>query len=238
MKKQRGIFEKSPGSGVWWVRFVDGGGQYRREKVGAYSLAVKLLAKRRGEAVQGKKLPETLRLRFVSFSELADDAIAYIKHRYARPADDVARMKLLKVHFSGCADGVTAGEIARTLDALTLERRWSASSRNHHHNLLSLCYRLGLLHGKVKESPLRGLRRVPENNSRVRFLTADEEKKLREAIRSKPESAEHEPEVDLAMHTGLRRSSMYLALTWERVIWWHVPSRSRPRKTVIQSHFR
>jgi len=41
--------------------------------------------------------------------------------------------------------------------------------------------------------------------------------KLREAIRSKPEWAEHESELDLAMHTGLRRNSMYFHLTWENV---------------------
>jgi integrase len=91
------------------------------------------------------------------------------------------------------------------------------STRNHHHNLLSLAYRLGILHRKVKESPLRGLRRERENNSRVRFLTSDEEKKLRVAMRSKPEWAEHEPEFDLALHTGLRRGSMYLGLVWENI---------------------
>jgi hypothetical protein len=139
MKRQRGVFEKVPGSGAWWIRFVDGSGRYRREEVGAYSLAVKLLSKRRGEALQGKKLPETLRRKVVSFSDLADDAISYIKARYARPADDVARMEVLKPHFLGCADSITAGQIECTLDALTLGRRWSASSRNHHHNLLSLC---------------------------------------------------------------------------------------------------
>lgn len=61
------------------------------------------------------------------------------------------------------------------------------------------------------------MERQKENNNRVRYLSEDEEKKLREAIRSKPEWAEHEPEVDLALHTGLRRSSMYIGLTWENV---------------------
>jgi integrase len=60
-------------------------------------------------------------------------------------------------------------------------------------------------------------REEKENNNRGRFLLADEEKKLREAIRSKPEWAEHEPELDLALHTGLRRRSMYRHLLWENV---------------------
>jgi integrase len=44
-----------------------------------------------------------------------------------------------------------------------------------------------------------------------------EEKKLRDAIRSRSEWAEHEVEFDFALHTGLRRSSMYVDLVWENV---------------------
>jgi integrase len=215
-KRTRGIFEKIPGSDIWWIRFVDSEGKYRREKIGSYSAAVKLYRKRKVEADEGMKLPPTRR-RSVPFSVLAEDAIAYIKQKYARPADDVARLELLKTHLTGRADSVTAGEVVNVLDSLTTEKKWSPSTRNHHHNLISLAYRLGILHGKVKDSPVRGLRRAKENNSRVRFLTPNEEKKLRLAIRSKPEWAEHEAEVDLALHTGLRRSSMYLHLLWENV---------------------
>jgi hypothetical protein len=93
-KPDRGIFEKTFGSGVWWIRYVDAQGRYRREKAGTWSSADKLLTKRKGEALEGKKLPE-LRKRTIAFAELADDAVKYVEGRYARPADDVARMKLL-----------------------------------------------------------------------------------------------------------------------------------------------
>src|ERR1700730_17556931 len=49
------------------------------------------------------KLPETLRRKFVSFSDVADDAISYIKARYARPSTDVERMNVLKTRFPGSA---------------------------------------------------------------------------------------------------------------------------------------
>jgi integrase len=213
----RGIFEKVLGSGVWWIRYVDALGRYRREKAGTWGTADKLLARRRTEALDDKKLPE-LRKRTILFSELADDAIKYIEGRYARPADDVARMKLLKDRLPNrAADSLTVGEIHSLLEALGAERKWSSSSRNHHHNLLSLAYRLGILHKKAKESPLRGLRRKTENNGRVRFLTGKEEEILRLTIRSRPERAKHEAELDLALHTGLRRGSMYLGLTWENI---------------------
>jgi hypothetical protein len=37
------------------------------------------------------------------------------------------------------------------------------------------------------------------------------------AQEDEPEWAEHEPEFDLVFHSGLRRGSMYLDLTWENV---------------------
>src|SRR4029077_6524494 len=78
-KKQRGVFEKLPGSGVWWVRFADSSGRIRREKVGSKSAAIKLYQKRKTQVLEGKKLPENLRRKAVLFSELAADALQYSK---------------------------------------------------------------------------------------------------------------------------------------------------------------
>jgi hypothetical protein len=46
-KAIRGIFEKVPGSKVWWVRYADANGKIRREKVGNKGVATKLYQKRR-----------------------------------------------------------------------------------------------------------------------------------------------------------------------------------------------
>ena len=59
--KQRGIFEKVPGSGIWWVRYVDAAGRLRREKAGTKSAAIMLYRKRKQQALEGRKLPEKLR---------------------------------------------------------------------------------------------------------------------------------------------------------------------------------
>jgi hypothetical protein len=58
---QRGIYEKSPGSGVCWIRYVDAQGRLRREKAGTKSAAILLYRKRKQEALEGRKLPEKLR---------------------------------------------------------------------------------------------------------------------------------------------------------------------------------
>jgi integrase len=212
----RGVFEKHPGSGMWWIRYVSSDGVYRREKAGTLSQAKNLLTLRRADALRGKKL-KGLRQRTVSFAELADDAIEYVKGKYSRPADDVARLELLKEHFAGAADAITPSKIKRVLNALAAEKHWSASSTNHHHNLISVAFRVGIENEKVEQNPARAVRRQKEDTGHVRFLTPDEEKKLRDSIRSKPEWAEHEVELDLALSTGLRRSAMYVGLTWENV---------------------
>jgi integrase len=94
---------------------------------------------------------------------------------------------------------------------------WTACTRNHYHNLVSLAFRLGIENEIVETNPARAVRREKQDNNRVRFLTPEEEKKLRTAVRGNPTWAPHEPELDLGIATGLRRSSMYLNLVWENV---------------------
>jgi hypothetical protein len=60
--KPRGVFEKVPGSGVWWIRYLDQFGKKRREKAGSKSVAIKLYGKRKQQVLEGKKLPELFRM--------------------------------------------------------------------------------------------------------------------------------------------------------------------------------
>ncbi len=57
----RGIYEKVPRSGIWWIRYVDARARLRREKAGTKSAAILLYRKRKQEALEGRKLPEKLR---------------------------------------------------------------------------------------------------------------------------------------------------------------------------------
>ena len=77
--KQRGVFEKERGSGVWWIRYFDQFGKKRREKAGSKSVAIKLYGKRKQQVLEGKKLPEAFRQPSVNFNQLLDDAVAYSK---------------------------------------------------------------------------------------------------------------------------------------------------------------
>lgn len=81
-RRERGISERVKGLGVWWIRYPDANGKERREKAGTKGMAIKLYQKRKTEAMQGKKLPETIRRRPVLVSELLLNAAKYIRARY------------------------------------------------------------------------------------------------------------------------------------------------------------
>jgi hypothetical protein len=70
--KVRGVWERIPGSGVWWIRYRDADGKLRREKVGRKSDAIDLFRKRTEERRKGIKLPENLRAVGVRFGTLCD----------------------------------------------------------------------------------------------------------------------------------------------------------------------
>jgi integrase len=211
MKKQRGIFEKIPGSGESWIRYADASGRIRREKVGCLEAAEARLKIRREEAKIGILPLLTRQRRSVLFKKIADDALAYADDHKRSAKDDHSRMKKLKEWFGEWpADSITAKEIE---DHFELEK-WEPGTWNRYRALLSLTYRLAIRAGEVKENPARQVRHRTESNGRVRFLLPKEEVKLRKVIREK--FLEREPELDLALHTGLRLSEQYGA-RWDDV---------------------
>ena len=80
--KDRGLFERPPGSGIWWVRYFDHHGREHREKIGAKGLARRVYEKRKTEIREGRffapKRPET-----VSFESIMSDSIEIQRSRPA-----------------------------------------------------------------------------------------------------------------------------------------------------------
>jgi len=212
-KKARGIYEKVRGTGIWWVRYADANGKIRREKTGNKSAAIKLYHKRKTEVLEGKKLPEKLRARKVSFAELAKDALEYSKAHKRSYRDDEVRMARLREWLGQRpAESVSPQEIERWLLAKAEDLK--PATLNRYRALLSLVYRLAMQNGKVQSNPARLVRQRKEENGRIRFLSTEEELALRAAIRK--DYLNREAELDLALNTGLRRSEQF-GLTWDGV---------------------
>jgi integrase len=213
--KVKGIFERVPGSGVWWVRYADRAGKIHRETAGTREAAGRLYRKRKTEALQGKKLPELLRNRAVTFSDLAALAREHSesKGKHCPRWQRVIRQQLAQLEKwwgSRVADSLTPSEIESKLS----EHTKAPATFNRYKATVSLAYKVGIADGKVPVNPARNVRQRTENNARLRFLSDEEEKKLRAVIRERCPA--HEPEFDLGLYTGMRRSEQY-GLLWRNV---------------------
>jgi site-specific recombinase XerD len=212
-RNARGVFEKFPGSDIWWIRYADAQGRFRREKAGTKGMAIDLYRKRKTEALAGKKLPEKLRRATVTFAEIAKDALAFSEVHKASTSYrcDAGRMEVVLGWFREYpVESITAQDIERRFQ----KQEWSPATCNRYRALLSLTYRLAIRNGKVKENPARLVPHRLEDNARIRFLSTKEETDLRKAIEIK--CPEHLPEFALALNTGLRLSEQY-GLLWENV---------------------
>lgn len=82
--------------------------------------------------------------------------------------------------------------------------KWVPSIFNHYRSLMSLSYRLGIQNRKVTSNPARPVMHRREDNKRVRFLTAEKERKLWKVIQRK--WSYHLPEFELALNTASGRA--------------------------------
>jgi site-specific recombinase XerD len=215
MTTTRGVYEKVPGSGIWWIRYADSRGNIRREKVGGQSDATTLVAKRRTEALLKNKLPEKFRAKAVTFSDLCADALE--RSTAANSSKSVYELNLkiadLKEKFGGMkAEDITKQDIVRWLEAEAKKRGWKASSRNRWQAAISLIFRVGIDNEKITTNPATGITRKTENNAAVRFLTVDEEQKLRAAITDPLQLAA----LEISIYTGMRQSEQF-GLRWSQV---------------------
>lgn len=217
MAARRGIFERIKGSGIWWIRWTDADGRKRREKAGTRGNAEKLLAKRHMQKLERAKLPENLRARAVTFRELCEDALVHSRAENTEKQTYELELRinqLLPAFGSRAADSIRKNEIVTWLTEQAAERKWAASSRNRWQATFSLVFRVGIDNEKVERNPAARIRRKTEGGGRVRFLSDDEELRLRKAIQKR--FPEFLPHLLLSIHTGMRMSEQY-GLNWNQI---------------------
>jgi integrase len=213
----RGAFEKVKGSGVWWIRYWDADGGKRRERAGTKSVAMKLYIKRKQEALEGKKLPENLKKRETTFGELMDGAIEYSRRNTPEGGEKryKCRMDIIRERFGSLpADSITPQVLSRWLEDRRKENNWRPATVNRYKAFFSLCFRLGMENGRCKTNPARLVKRLREENERCRFLSEEEEQRIREVLQR--DFPEHMPEFELALNSGARQSEQY-RLSWSDV---------------------
>jgi integrase len=207
----KGIYEREQGTGIWWIRFADPTGRIRREKAGARSAALKLYELRKTQILESRKLPS--RKRPALFDDLVEDAIRHSEEHHSARWHDIVGWTLAPI--KECFGGRTAESVTpQEIDGFLSERTHTPATWNRWRSIFSLVFHLGLISEKVDANPVAKVKRKTENNARERFLSDEEENKLRKIIRD--QFPQQEPEFDLALHTGVRASELY-GLDWADV---------------------
>ncbi|HEV3483600.1 MAG TPA: site-specific integrase [Candidatus Acidoferrales bacterium] len=209
----RGLYQNARGD--WCIEWHDAEHRRHREKVGKKSHARLLYQKRKADALARRKLPELFaRPQVATFNELADDALTWSRLHKRSHREDAWRIRRLRDRFGkrlardvtpAAVEHFMAEEIRAGKRPATVNRSWA---------LLSLVFRLAVEHGKLDSNPCARVRQLAEHNKRQRFLSPEEESRLRAAIAARwPRRL---AELDIALHTGLRQGEQY-GLRWPQV---------------------
>lgn len=217
MRNIPGLVERVRESDVWWIRWTDHNGKRHLEKAGRRSDAIDLLHKRKHEKLLRKKLPEKLRGKVVTFGELAKDGLAHSKEQNGERSTLELGLKIGiigKDFANRPAEGITKQDIQNWLGVQTEKREWSPATRNRFQAAFSLVFRVAVENEKLAVNPASKIKRKPEHNDRIRFLSTEEELRLTKVIRE--HWPHYLPTFILSIHTGMRASEQ-LGLRWSDV---------------------
>ena len=205
----RGVFERPSGSGIWWVRYHDEDGREHRERVGPKGLAAKVYQKRKTEVAERRFFPEAIRRREVAVGEMIDDYLARVKDSSGATRIGAGGGVLEKVLRGKTLRQVLPGDIERYVASRV--RAVAPATINRELAFLKRLYNVAINDGLIDTNPVKRVKFFKENNRRVRWLSDEEEKRLRKAIGTK-----RWPVVAFALHTGFRRANQF-ALRWTDV---------------------
>jgi site-specific recombinase XerD len=212
-KKHRGVFEREKGSGIYWVRFLDVDGKRKARCIGNFSDAVNFYETEKIR-IRRRILGPVASHRGVRYGQLIDDALKYSEtsHRDQRVFEQ--RLEVTREKFGHrTAESITPAEISDWFAAMIDERGWTPATINRYRAAMSKAFKLAIQARKVNSNPARLVPQRKEAVGRIRFLTEEEEKRLRAALKDRPFSI---PQLDVALHTGMRKSEQF-SITWDQV---------------------
>jgi site-specific recombinase XerD len=214
IERHKGVYEKHPGSGIWWIRYTKDGTRLT-ESIGSHSDAVEIIQQRMVEIRKGVRLSNSGGRRGTKFSVLVTDAISYSNRHHKDKRNFKQRLELANEEFGGrAADSITPQEIGNWLEDMGDAREWEAATRNRVKAAISKAYKLGMMNSKVHTNPARLVSSKKENPGRLRFVSDDEEIRLRKVIAAQRPHCMYQ--YDVAVHTGMRKGEQF-TVTWDQV---------------------
>ena len=161
-RRQEGLFERPPGSGVWWINYYVNGKQHR-EKAGRRSDAVALYQKRKADSRRKLKLPELVPGNAVHLAHLSSHGS---RARQDAPSDERDYVTRHEISVSNSAPAMPIRSHRRKLTSISPSVCKTNATANRYRSYISLAYRLGMENDKVQSNPARLVRMRKEHNAR------------------------------------------------------------------------
>ena len=200
--KDRGIFEKVKGTGIFWARYYDADGREHRELVGPKGLAKKVYEKRKTEIRMGMFFPPKSKRKPVFVADILTEYETYETESGKRAECGSKAHERIRDMFGAMkVDEVSRTSIEEWLRELNEDL--SESRVNKHLTILRAAYNLALRREppKASRNPTFGIKALKENNKRTRILSPVEERALFKVL---PKDGILLPLT--ALDAGLRRS--------------------------------
>lgn len=205
-----GLYERPPGSGIWYVRFADETGKIVRKKVGPKGLAGKVLVQSRANvdrirAMQaaGLDVEEDSPPARLTVRDLAE------RYRVETQTNCANWKKFFYYDRLWCAhmgdkfiDQVKASDVEAYKGRRISEA--APATVNKEIRRLQRLFNLAIRDDLAASNPVARVRKLSEPPARVRYLTADEELRLRAEI-----GEDLWPIVEFAFRTGCRQESQF-----------------------------
>jgi integrase len=211
-KLPRGVFERPKGSKIYWIRYRDDRAHDRIEKVGP-SLR-EAVALREAYLTDIRRGDYDARLRTARPRSLADTIAQYLKDALPRSRDGQKLRQFATLWTARLGDYDLDQIEQRHVEAFRSQRLnegVTPATVNRAVTFLKRVFSVAVSWKWARANPLTSVRKLVENNARVRWLTFDEQARLKEAM-----PARWWPYVVIALGTGLRLSEQ-LGLRWADV---------------------
>jgi len=236
-----GIFEKNPGTGIWYIRYRTGGKSVRK-RIGTRAAAVECLNKVRlisvtGNGVVAKSAKERTLTQDeidgskyvgITVGQLCTDYLAHIQDpaNPRRPSDQVNPPQRLRAIEQVFGERSALSVMPYEVEDWLKDLKKKPGTLNRYRSTFSSVYRYAKERAKINVNPVRDTMQFKVHLPNPRWLQPDEEKALRTVLNGWIEACPphhrikrlflrcHPIELTVALGTGMRKGNQY-AIRWD-----------------------
>ncbi|WP_353685418.1 tyrosine-type recombinase/integrase [Thermodesulfovibrio sp. 3462-1] len=212
-----GLYKRKDSS-MWWMSFTYNRKQYHRSTgTSSYKLAEKIYAKVITQITEGKwfDLDESKQH---TFDDLMEKFLK--EHAPRKKASTHTRYISAIRHLKKALGGMLLADITPKVISNYMQQRLdqgvAPATVNREFRTLSIAFNLAWRQWEwVRENPCAKVQALPENNTRTRYLSSEEEERLLSASQGYL-NGQLPDIITLALHTGMRQSEI-LSLMWRHI---------------------